>query len=346
MIKNSVSKLLSPKIQASLAASVALSLAVACANTDSSSSSIESVSEVASSVVAGAVNSTSSNGTVALNEAPLKPSFLKQLENAFTLVPIANAGIACPTVLTTGSGCSASGNVITLTYPSGCSIGGAAAKWSGGVTITGDNGATLACGTFPTINGSSITSVTRTYNGTIGNSPTTRTNGLQTVTVALDTTTAYGWDYSVSGGYIRSYVAADSDSLAINGIRLVANLGATAGGTAIWDHSVSTATATQSAAANALSVAISGTGVNETRTVNGTVTVQHNLAHYIGSAVFTNVVHSHGCCYPTGGSITTTFTGGKDDGLSETLNFSSTCGSATLTNVSGTESSITLSHCF
>ena len=165
--------------------------------------------------------------------------------------------IACPTVLTAnGDGCTDnSDNILTAHLSRGLQL----RRLAGNMGRRSDSHG--GCWEQHSVAESSrqstaraITSITRTYNGTIGNSPTTRTNGLQTRTVSLDTTTAYGWDYSVSGGYTRTYTGTGTATLAINGIRLVAAEGATPAGTTLWDHSVSTATSTTSASANALQV--------------------------------------------------------------------------------------------
>jgi hypothetical protein len=52
-----------------------------------------------------------------------------------------------------------------------------------------------------------------------------------------------------------------------------------------------------------------------------------------------------GCCFPTTGSVSTTFSGGALAGKTEPLVFSNVCGEATLTTVSGRTVPITLLHC-
>jgi hypothetical protein len=71
------------------------------------------------------------------------------------------------------------------------------------------------------------------------------------------------------------------------------------------------------------------------------------------SSVFTNVMHdiSLHCCYPTGGSVKTTFAGGANDGKFETATFSAatcalgTMGQVSFVDVNGTTSTKTLTHC-
>jgi hypothetical protein len=94
--------------------------------------------------------------------------------------------------------------------------------------------------------------------------------------------------------------------------------------------------------ANGLSVTISG----DTRHVSGTVNVQHNLLKYTAKTTFNDVTYGDGaCCFPTSGSVTTTFDGGMHAGKSESLSFGASCGEATLTTVNGRTISYTLEHC-
>ena len=125
------------------------------------------------------------------------------------------------------------------------------------------------------------------------------------------------------------------------GIRLVEYAGATASGTAVFDHTLSTYDS--SGTNHALTVTIAS-GRTTTHTVSGNLYLQHNLMKMTATAAFSSVVHTvgGGCCFPTSGSVTTTFSGGVNDGLSETMTFSSaTCTAATLgevafTNINGT----------
>jgi hypothetical protein len=103
----------------------------------------------------------------------------------------------------------------------------------------------------------------------------------------------------------------------------------------IWDHTVST---------GAGGLQVSGAGEN--RVVSGSVTVQHNLLRYTATASFNSVGYGEiGCCFPTTGSVTTTFDSGANAGKSESLSFSSVCGEATLTTINGKSIPITLQHC-
>jgi hypothetical protein len=85
-----------------------------------------------------------------------------------------------------------------------------------------------------------------------------------------------------------------------------------------------------------------------TMVATGTVTVQHNLAKFTSTTTFDSVEYGDAnCCFPTGGSVTTTFVSGPHSGGTETLTFSSstTCGAAKLTHPDGTTAGLTLMHC-
>jgi hypothetical protein len=117
----------------------------------------------------------------------------------------------------------------------------------------------------------------------------------------------------------------------INGSHLTG----TVDGVKLWDHTVSTG-------AGGLTV----TGIGSSRLVSGTVNVEHNLAKYTAAVTFNGVGYGEpGCCFPTSGSVSTTFSKGPDVGKTESLSFSEICGDATLTKADGTTESLTLVHC-
>jgi hypothetical protein len=125
--------------------------------------------------------------------------------------------------------------------------------------------------------------------------------------------------------------------MTIKGIHLVANKTQKSKTATVWDHSVSTP------GGSPLTISISG----NTKTVNGKVSVQHNLAKYTGTLTFNAVTYDKavGCCHPTGGSVTATLSGSKSG--TETLTFEgSGCGAATVVDSSGNTNNITLTHCF
>jgi hypothetical protein len=111
----------------------------------------------------------------------------------------------------------------------------------------------------------------------------------------------------------------------------------------ILDHSVSG------------NVAISETAGAGSRTLNGTVTVYHNLLHVVGTSTLTNVVHEDICCLPVAGTISTIFADGQNVhagtrgqlliGRTESLTFTG-CGTANWTKTDGTIETVTLHRCF
>lgn len=178
---------------------------------------------------------------------------------------------------------------------------------------------------------------TRTLTGPDGNSysVTHNTNGSTT-----------GWDSSVTpapnnNGVIVGCGASGCTSsltLSINGSHLTGTV-TPSGGTASkwWDHTVSTAP-------DGVNVTVNSTGL----VVSGTVVVQHNLAKFTSTTVFNNVQYSGAnCCFPSAGSVSTTFSQGPHQGKTESLTFGTRagCGEATLTRTDGSQVAFTLEHC-
>jgi hypothetical protein len=198
----------------------------------------------------------------------------------------------------------------TLTY-SGCSFSGSQATWTGGVSFacTGS----LSSGT-----------VARTItNGT------TRTNAFGTSVAITSTGTLATYAGSIAGGGTTVTTSGGSvTSVAINGVKLV---GTHSGGTAAFDHT------------------ITGSVTNNGGSYSGTVTTYHNLIHITATSTVSALTFSSGCCTPTGGTISTSFSGGGAIktgyvGVTETLQFTG-CGTATYTGPEGYSGSVTLSNC-
>lgn len=217
-----------------------------------------------------------------------------------------------------------SGSTITLNYD-GCSFESDTESWNGSEILTFDSG---ACTTAPQ---SSTVTFTRTF------APGTTNTDASGVVVALDTTDPSGYATQVSGG--TTIVAGGGNrTVTINGIHYVANQSVVTGSgapmtTTLWDHTVSTPAP----------LTITGSGPGQTIQA-GTIEVQHNLRKFIGSASITQpLTFTAGCCFPTGGQITATFSGSKTG--TQILNYSAQCGSATLIDDSGDSSAITLSQC-
>ncbi|HPI41077.1 MAG TPA: hypothetical protein PLJ21_09750 [Pseudobdellovibrionaceae bacterium] len=81
-----------------------------------------------------------------------------------------------------------------------------------------------------------------------------------------------------------------------------------------------------------------------TLSMSGTSSVWHQVAQYKAVNTFNSVVWGDSsCCFPTSGSITSLVTGSITG--TATTAFSTTCGSATFTDVDGNSSTITLKQC-
>jgi hypothetical protein len=156
-----------------------------------------------------------------------------------------------------------------------------------------------------------------------------------------------GWDSTVTpapnnGGVLASCTSSaagapecDAGTLTINGSHVTGTVEIGGGAaTKIWDHTLTTATP------------LSVTRSRETRTVRGTVTVQHNLAEYTATSTF-SVTYTAGCCFPTSGTVTTTRIKSKNGagvGDTETLSFTNACGESILSDSTGAHP-LTLKHC-
>lgn len=356
-----------------LAGIAALAIAVTgCGKASSTgATSTGTATALAVGAVGGAVTSTSGDTISALmkRQDTLFASLLRDASPISTA--FASAFGTCPTAEHGNSGsCSVLSNSMILSFPSGgCTYGGGTGPiWLGGTMLTtaaGNN--PPACGTYPYINGSTITSVTRTYTGNLLASPTSRTNEPGTQTVVIDTSAptasafasaksaspasgTIGWEYSIpaGGGYERTYVSSSTHNLDITA-RIIGYSGSSPSGTVDFDHTLSTTDS--SGNSTPLDITLSGSGSSLTQTVNGTLHLQHNLIKITGSAEFNDVVFEVGCCYPVSGTVTTTFTGGPNNGKQESMTFSdATCsldtmGQVEFTGVNGATNTYQLTHC-
>ena len=320
----------------------------ACGSTSTSSPEEGSVTEVAASVVSGAMNN-SSGSTVAMN-SPLKhkDSLGERVMRAMSPIGTAYAANwSCGSGTLTPTFTGPAGNPYAYT-PRSCTVTwdndkSATSSWSGPFTLNYGAGCDskhasmdlqdAGCALTRTT-GSGGDGDTRTITGPDGNSYaiTHNTNGAGT-----------GWDTTVSpapsnGGVVvtcDSKGCSDGRSVVINGSHLTGNVTLAGASDKIWDHTLSTG-----------SSPLTVTGVGASRVVTGEVTVQHNLAKYTASVSFDSVGYGEpGCCFPTSGTLTATFSKGSVVGKTETLTFDGTCGDATLTKADGTTESITLKHC-
>jgi hypothetical protein len=323
-----------------------LIIGAGCSGSSSSQSNdgTNSTSEVATSVVSGALNNASgtSIGQTAVPEP--KSTWLERVIDEIS--PISTAWAATWTC---------TGGTLSPIYagpgsyaftPVSCSV-----TWRNGKSASSNWSST-----FSLVYGSSCDnkhgwignqvmgcSVTRTTSAGGNTRTITGPNG-GSYAITHDTHGAgTSWDMSSTpndNGVVATCSASgtdgcDSGTLIINGSHLTGNLTPAGGSsTKIWDHTVYTGQG---------GLTISR---HPDRTVNGSVTVQHNLAKYNATATFNNVSYGEaGCCFPTGGSVSTTFMNGADMGKTETLSFSAICGQATLTDASGLTHDIELQHC-
>ena len=329
-----------------------------------------STTEMAVGTVGGAVVSTSGN-SLAWDNSP-KKIFSSELMNALAPVSDAVAGFGgCPTSSNRFSGtCQVLNHSMVLGFPArGCVYGEDGPIWIGGTVLTtGLQDSSPACGTYPILNGTTIQSLTRTYLGNLSNNPTARTTASGSTTVIIDTSSpstssfvnasdevnrtpgTIGWQYSVNagGGYQRNFVSPSSQNLLISS-RVVEFSGSTFQGTVLYDHTLSTTD--PSGSATPMNLIIVGAGSNQTQLLNGTLYLQHNLMKMTAKAVFNNTLHVKNCCFPVSGSVATSFTGGANDGLTETMTFSqdtctlATLGQVQLTDINGNTFQKTLKHC-
>ena len=302
-------------------------------------------SEVAVSVVSGSLNNNSGSG-VALNTRGPKSS---TLERALAFLnPIGTASAAT---------WSCSGDTLSPAFtgpgadpysftPASCSVTWANGKsdsstWSGPFTL---NYGAECDSTHPFMEkqaaGCELTRTTgaggdtRTLTGPLGNSYAIDhdTNGAGT-----------GWDPTVtpvpndSGVEITCAAGGCSSgrSLVINGSHLTGTVTIGGSATKIWDHTIVSGDG-----------GLTVTGAGADRVVSGTVIVEHNLIKAVSTTTFSSVGYAEPlCCFPTTGSVSTTFSKGSSVGKTESIAFSSVCGEATLTEANGTTVSLTFQHC-
>ena len=301
-------------------------------------------SEVATSVVSGALNNTT--GSAVGWNAPREPTYRRMFE---LLNPIRSAQAA--TWMCTGATLSPAfagpaSNPYTFT-PLSCAVEwltrkSSSSDWSTTFTLTYGNNCDDK---HPFIGhqtgGCSLTRTTATG----GNTRTVTGPDGNAYAVTHDTHgTSTGWDSSVSpapndNGLVITCASSGCEAggtLFINGSHLIAATTLKGGATTtVWNHTVTTGAAP-----------LTVTGSGSSRIVTGTVTVQHNLAKYTSTTTFNGVGYGDpNCCFPTSGTITTSFLSGPESGKSESLAFDNSCGEATLTTTSGMTMARTLTHC-
>jgi len=310
-----------------------------------STSTTPSGSEVAVSVVSGALNNTSGS-SVAWNAPPPKPSALDRILAVVNPIGTAYAATwSCSggTLSPSFTGPAADPYAYTpvscgVTWANGRT---ASADWSGPFSLS--YGASCDA-THPFMEkqaaGCELTrttpasGVTRTITGPDGNS----------YAIAHDTDGAgTGWDATVTPAPTDDGVQATcgdggcsaTRTLVINGSHLTGTVTIDGDSIEIWNHTVTSGTG-----------GITVTGAGAERVVSGEVVVQHNLLKYTSTTTFASVSYGEPlCCFPTAGSVSTTFSRGADVGRTEEISFSAVCGEATLKRADGVSEPLTLVHC-
>jgi hypothetical protein len=91
-------------------------------------------------------------------------------------------------------------------------------------------------------------------------------------------------------------------------------------------------------------ITVTGTGSSRS-VISGTVQAQDNVNNVNTSTSISSALNfSASCCFPTSGTLTTSYLSGPAIGQTETLTFQSTCGSVAITTALGTTNT-TLAHC-
>jgi len=300
--------------------------ALACSSNPGAGGSADlspSGSEVAVSSVSGALNNTSGSALAFYPAAPKSSTVDRAL--AF-LNPIGTASAAdwsCTgdTLTPAFSGPGADPYAFT---PASCSV-----TWETGKTDT-----SVWSGPFTLSYGASCDSTHALMELQTAGCELTRTTGaggdIRTITgpdgyvraVTHDTNGAgTGWDSSVTPAPTDGGVettcgtggCAESRTLVINGSHLTGTVAIGRESEKIWDHTVVTG-----------SGGVTVTGAGASRVVSGSVIVEHNLLQYTSTTTFNSVGYTEPlCCFPTTGSVSTTFSKGADVGKTETLTFSS-----------------------
>jgi hypothetical protein len=234
--------------------------------------------------------------------------------------------------LATARALGCNGNVMNVTWNS-CNIG--LDTMTGGWTETYDSSATCT-----TVFNSGAIPIALPNSGTVfrATNPTSIKTFSTGAVLTEDTYNFGGTTYDgttiLQGGILLSKINAATRILKINGLHKIF----TGPHGKVWyDHTI---------LANP-GLSITGARASSNRTVNGQITLYHNVALYRAISTFSNVVWGSSiCCYPTSGTITSTITGSVTGSTS--LSFlpgTNTCGQATFTDTSGTQSTITLIQC-
>ena len=288
-------------------------------------------SEIAITSLSGTSNS--SEGRLAqLENSKKENSFLHHLDRILSPIPSAWAVPSCSwSSLITG--CSSNSSSITFDGCAGPSDHAISLEGSLTFAWTGSG-----CCTSNPLNASSVTPCSftrRTLNGSGQVDPLVSSLGSHSV--SLNTEDSSGYDETRTGGFTVNCQGVEGNAtcegqrqIIINGAHYVGKVGRLD-----WDHTVSTDTPL-----------IMQGHAEDRKTLSGSIRVQHNLRHYTSVTTITKTLtHSSNCCYPTGGSVSTTFSGGKLDGKTETVEFGANCGEVSLNDTNQQRKGLTLHHC-
>jgi hypothetical protein len=300
-------------------------------------------SEVAVSAVSGALNNTESQSALGLNALPREQRSYAGwlLEQLNPVRPAWAATWTCSGATLDHTYVGSVGNPYLYT-PVSCQVTWGSGKtasaiWGGQFIL--DYGASCDATSPFMDNQAAGCSLTRTT-AVGGNTRTLTGPRGNTYAITHDTNGAgTGWDANVTPAPANDGVTlacgasgcAAGRTLTIGG----SHLSGTVDAIRLWDHTVSTA-------AGGINVTGSGPG----RVVTGTVYVQHNLAHVTSATTFNDVSYGNtACCYPSSGSVSTTFSKGPDLTKTESLTFTAICGEAVLTKPDGSTAAVMLDQC-
>jgi hypothetical protein len=287
-----------------------------CGSNNSASSSDGSTSVTAASNISGAANSSEGQ---AFNFEVTKKSYARLFLERFS-----PTNALASTCISTISSSTCSGSALTVPLAS-CILIGNSSSATGSLIFTWSSG---SC-----VNPPSSSAANAVFTRAAGDpaNPIVITSGNYSLTLTTQTST--GYSTGKSGGLTitcGSSGCSSGRSITINGTNWV---GTSELGT--FNHTISTTSP----------ITITGSGSSRSVT-GGTVTTQHNLAQYTATSTIASPLgFTAGCCHPTSGSLSTSFSGGAFNGKSESLTFNSTCGSGTLTNSNGSTSTVFLRFC-
>jgi hypothetical protein len=310
-------------------------LSISVLLTNCKESSDEASTGVETEVAIAAISGTSNSSEARLSDNAdfrQKKSFLAHLQGVLSPIPNAWAVPSCSwSSLITG--CSSNSSTITFDGCSDSSDHAISIKGSLTLAWTG-----VGCCTSNPLNASSIIPCTftrRTLGADGSTDPVIHALGSHSVT--LNTEDNSGYNEAKTGGFTVTCQGAEGNNtcdgqrqIVINGAHYVGQ-----SGRGDWDHTVSTENP----------LIVQGHGENR-RTLSGSISVQNNLLKYTSVTTITSTLtHSSNCCYPTGGTVSTTFSGGTLDGQTESMKFGPGCGTVTLNDTKQQKTGLTLHHC-